>query len=61
MELLGQVITVGAIQVAERTGGFHHYMHAPNGLAAIDAYLPFRRVIRHNPDFLLIVSFQIPP
>ena len=53
--LLGEVVAVGAVEVAERAGGFHHHMHAPHRLAPIDAYLAWCYVIRHATHSSLLI------
>jgi hypothetical protein len=35
--LLREVVAIGAVKIAERARGLHHDMHAPHGLAAIEA------------------------
>jgi hypothetical protein len=45
--LLGEVVAVSTVEVAERPGGFHHHVHTPHGLTSIEPYPARYRTIRH--------------
>ena len=47
-DLLGEIIAVGAVEVAERPRGLHHHVHTPHGLAPPETGLECLGLSSHN-------------